>query len=59
MGANRTQSIYQLKITLLGSRPPIWQRILVRSDIRLDELHDVLQVAMGRQDSHMHQFDYG
>ncbi len=48
--------IYQLKVTLRGSKPPIWRRIQVPSDIRLGKLHQVLQIAMGWTDSHLHQF---
>jgi len=48
--------IYQLKITLLGSEPTIWRRFLVKSDIRLSQLHTVLQIVMGWFDSHLHQF---
>lgn len=49
-------TVYQLKVTLLGLRPPIWRRLLVKSDTRLDALHDILQIAMGWTDSHLHQF---
>ena len=48
--------IYQLKVTLLDSKPPIWRRILVRSDVRLDILHRILQETMGWTNSHLHQF---
>ncbi|HVH89717.1 MAG TPA: plasmid pRiA4b ORF-3 family protein [Terriglobales bacterium] len=51
--------IYQLKVTLLGTRPPIWRRLLVPSDLTLAQLHDVLQVAMRWQESHMHEFSAG
>ncbi len=49
-------SLCQLKITLTGIRPLIWRRVVVPSDIALNDLHSVLQVAMGWTDSHMHSF---
>lgn len=56
--------IYQLKVTLRGSRPPIWRRILVLGDITLYQLHRIIQVVMAWTESHLHQFrrgniDYG
>lgn len=51
--------IYQIKVTLEDSKPPIWRRILVRSDIALGELHDILQAVMGWADYHLHQFIVG
>ena len=53
------QDIYQIKVTLRDTRPPIWRRLLVPAGLTLDALHDVLQVAMGWDDSHMHEFPYG
>jgi hypothetical protein len=47
---------YQIKVTLNGARPPIWRRLVVPSSLSLMDLHDVLQVAMGWMDSHLHQF---
>jgi len=52
----KNKSIYQLKITLQGSKPPIWRRVLVKSDITLAKLHQIIQIAMGWYDSHLHQF---
>ncbi len=52
-------SIHQLKVTLLGIRPPIWRRIAVPSAMTLGELHAVLQLAMGWTDSHLHDFRIG
>jgi hypothetical protein len=51
--------IYQLKVTLLGTSPPIWRRLQVSADVTLAQLHDVLQTAMGWQDGHMHEFSVG
>jgi hypothetical protein len=52
-------NIYQMKVTLMDSKPPIWRRIQVPADINLAKLHQVLQVAMGWTDSHLHQFVIG
>jgi hypothetical protein len=51
--------IYQLKVTLKHSKPPIWRRIQVRADITLYKLHQILQIAMGWTNSHLHQFIVG
>ena len=49
-------TIYQLKVTLRYTKPPIWRRLEVRGDIKLGRLHRILQVAMGWADCHLHQF---
>ena len=51
--------IYQLKVTLLGTSPPIWRRLLAPAGMSLAQLHDVLQAAMGWEDGHMHEFSVG
>ena len=50
------KSIYQLKVTLNDSKPPIWRRILVPDSISLHQLHTILQIVMGWTNSHLHQF---
>jgi hypothetical protein len=52
-----TPQVYQLKVRLQGSKPPIWRRLLVADDTTLAGLHYVVQVAMGWTDSHLHQFE--
>jgi hypothetical protein len=51
-----SSTLYELKMTLRGSEPPIWRRLQVPGSIKLDRLHEVFQVAMGWTDSHLHQF---
>jgi len=51
--------IYRLKVTLKGTKPPIWRRIEVLDRITLAKLHLILQVAMGWTDSHLHHFIIG
>lgn len=48
--------VYQIKVTLRGTRPPVWRRLQVPGHLDLYGLHCVLQVAMGWTDSHLHQF---
>ena len=45
-----------MKVTLLGTSPPVWRRILVPRDITFRDLHRILQTVMGWTDSHLHQF---
>jgi hypothetical protein len=51
--------IYQLKVTLLDTRPPIWRRLRVPSGFALEDLHSVIQAAMGWDESHLHEFRIG
>jgi len=50
------ERLYQFKITLLESKPPIWRRIQVKNST-LDKLHERIQTAMGWTNSHLHQFE--
>lgn len=50
-------SILQIKVTLMGSNPSIWRRIQVPDNLRLGKLHQILQMVMGWQTSHLHEFD--
>lgn len=46
----------QLRVELTGVEPPIWRRLVVPEDFTLGDLHAVIQVAMGWQDIHLHEF---
>ncbi|MBZ5514923.1 MAG: plasmid pRiA4b ORF-3 family protein [Acidobacteriia bacterium] len=53
------QEICQIRVTLLGTCPRIWRRLLVPADLTLEQLHAVLQAAMGWDDSHLYDFRIG
>jgi len=53
---NNCKMIYQLKVTLRGSKPPIWRRLQVPGKTNLNQLHWIIQIAMGWTNSHLHQF---
>ena len=50
------RKVYQIKVALKEIRPPIWRRLEALSDTTLEELHLILQVAMGWANYHLHQF---
>jgi len=56
MPTKSSSSIYQLKITLCDVHPPILRHVLLPGSFNLYQLHQVIQVAMGWTDSHLHQF---
>lgn len=51
--------MYQLKITLRDSKPPIWRRVVVPEHIPLSKLHQVIQVVFGWNDEHLYMFEKG
>jgi hypothetical protein len=51
--------VLQLKISLVNSKPPIWRRVVVPESMTLAELHLVIQIAMGWEDAHLHDFEVG
>ncbi len=55
-GKMKKGPVYQLKITLMHSKPPIWRRVLVPAEMPLEKLHDVIQAVFGWGNAHLHQF---
>jgi hypothetical protein len=51
-----SMEVYVIKVTLVGTKPPIWRRILVPREITLRNLHRTLQTVMGWTNAHLHQF---
>jgi hypothetical protein len=57
--SSQPNHVYQIKVTLDGSKPPIWRRIQVGSTTTLSKLHQILQTVMGWDDYHLHQYIIG
>ena len=49
-------STLRVRVTLLDTEPAVWRELEVSSDLSLVQVHDVLQAAMGWNDSHLHHF---
>ena len=50
-------ALLQLKLTLVGIRPPVWRRLHVSNQVSLAKLHQIIQAAAGWSDQHLHEFD--
>lgn len=51
--------LFRVRVDLKRSRPPIWRRLEIRSDLRLDALQQVLQAAFSWDDYHLWRFSLG
>lgn len=45
-----------LRVELIDTTPMVMRRLLMHSDVTLDDLHHILQVAMGWHDRHSYEF---
>ena len=54
--ADQAVQVHQLRIWIRKISPQIWRRLLVRSDSTIAELHDILQIAFGWSNDHLHRF---
>jgi hypothetical protein len=50
------EHVYTLKVVLDGTDPPVWRRLRVPGNLSLSDLHEVIQIAMGWHDIHLHEF---
>jgi len=55
----KTQPGYLFRVDLLSTKPPIWRRIAVPAGTDLGQLHEIIQIAMGWYDCHLHAFRDG
>ena len=47
---------YQLKITIKGSSPPIWRRVIVPEKISFEDLDNVIEYIFGWTHDHLFSF---
>lgn len=47
---------YVLKVTLDDTKPPVWRRLVVPDNFTFNLLHKAIQVAMGWENAHLHDF---
>lgn len=52
-------TVVRLHVSLQGLSPAIWRRLVVPETITLPQLHRALQLAMGWEDRHLHEFQIG
>lgn len=48
-----------LRVELTGTDPLVWRRVLVNASSTFEDLHEVLQLTMGWEDYHLHEFRVG
>jgi len=53
------RAIYTLEVTLRGSEPRIWRRVLVPRATTLDRLHEIVQTTMLWEGYHLYEFQVG
>jgi uncharacterized membrane-anchored protein len=51
--------VFELRVTLRELDPPVWRALRVPADVLLSVLHEILQIAFGWQNSHLHDFRAG
>jgi len=51
--------VFELRVTLREIAPAIWRRLRVPAEVPLNLLHEVLQIAFGWTNSHLHDFEIG
>ena len=59
MAGKKNRVLYQLKVMFQDIQLSIWRRVQVWEDVTLAQLHHILQIVMGWEDCHLHQFEIG
>jgi Plasmid pRiA4b ORF-3-like protein len=50
-------TMHRVKVSLHSSKPPVWRRLEIPSAMRLDLVHEVMQVAFDWHGFHLHAFE--
>jgi ribonuclease HI len=50
---------YRVRVDLRDTKPPVWRRLELASDLFLDDIHQILQVAFDWSGTHLHMFSSG
>ena len=56
MKTKQPPKILELKISLLHTSPLVWRKVLVHDFIELEELNLLIQICMGWENCHLHDF---
>lgn len=55
--AGAVDSVVSLKVTLKGTKPPVWRRLLVPGSMTFGDLSEAILTAMGWMGGHLHAFE--
>ena len=50
-------TVHTVKASLHGAKPPVWRRLELPSELTLDMVHEVMQIAFTWHAYHLHQFE--
>jgi len=50
-------TVHRVKVSLHGSKPPVWRRLEIPSAMRLDLVHEVMQIVFYWHGIHLHAFE--
>lgn len=49
---------YEIKVTIKGSKPPIWRKVIIPEGINFMQLHNTIQVAFEWLNYHLYEFSF-
>jgi hypothetical protein len=55
----RKHAVITLRVVLADTDPPVWRRLLLNTSDTFEDLHGAIQLAMGWEDYHLHEFRVG